>query len=109
MSRFTKNISTILLFALVSGCSTSGGIYKKGDSVNGEFSPGKTVLGVVGALAAVAAAVAVGKSGGGGYGAPNYAWDYQPGNGQWACRNTANGEYANQYNCAGQAKVDHWP
>ena len=65
------------------GCLTSGGINKKGDSSNGEFSAGRTILSVAGVLATIAAA----KGGGGGnpYTQSGYAWDYQPGNGQWAC------------------------
>ena len=109
MSGFNRTIGSVLLVCLIAGCSTSGGIYKKGDGVDGEFSPGKTVLSVVGVIAGVAAAAAMAKGGGGGYGAQGYAWDYQPGNGQWACRNKSNGEYAYEYQCAGMVKADYWP
>ena len=97
----------LLIFSLVSGCSSSGGIYKKDDATHGEFSPGRTLLSVL----AVAGAVAVAKNGGGGggYAASAYAWDYQPGNGQWVCRDKANGQYAIKDNCAGVPMVDYWP
>ena len=46
---------------------------------------------MVGVLAAVAAE----KGGGNSYPNSSYAWDYQPGNRQWCCRDSANGQYAN--------------
>jgi hypothetical protein len=49
-----------------------------------------------------------GRFGGGGYQAQGYAWDYLPGSGQWACRNKANGQFANLENCNGLPKVDNW-
>ena len=102
-----KIISLVLVVSFMVGCSTSGGIYKKGDASNGEFSAGRTILSVVGVLAAIAAA----RGGGGGhsYAQSGYAWDYQPGNGQWVCRDKSNGQYANAQNCNGIAKVDNWP
>jgi hypothetical protein len=102
-----KIISLILLISFLVGCSTSGGIYKKGDSSNGDFSAGRTILSVIGVLAAVAAAR--GGGGGGGGGNSGYAWDYQPGNGQWVCRDRSNGQYAYIQNCNGIAQVDSWP
>ena len=97
----------LIIFSLLIGCSTSGGIYSKDDATHGEFSPGRTFLGIL----AVAGAVAVAKEsqGGGGYVASGYAWDYQPGNGQWVCRDKANGQYALKENCAGLPFVDNWP
>lgn len=95
----------LAILALLAGCSTAGGIYKSGDSENGEFSVGRTVLTVLGVLAVGAAA----RNGGGGGGAYGYAWDYQPMNRQWVCRSRANGEYADQQNCAGLPMVDNWP
>lgn len=100
-----KLIAISLVAALLAGCSTAGGIYKRGDAENGEFSLGKTLLSVI----AVAGAVAVVRKGGGGsYAESGYAWDYQPGNGQWVCRDKSNGRYAYKENCAGAPVVDHW-
>ena len=101
-----KIISTILIASMLAACSTAGGIYKADDSEHGEFSPGRTILSVVGVLAAVAAA----RHGGGGAAAETgYAWDYQPGNRQWVCRDKSNGQYAARENCAGLPFVDNWP
>jgi hypothetical protein len=103
-----KILSLFLVVSLLVGCSTSGGIYKKDDAANSEFSAGRTILTVVGVLAAIAAA----KGGGGGgnsYVETGYAWDYQPGNLQWVCRDKSNGQYANLQNCNGLAKLDNWP
>lgn len=103
---FKKLFCLILISLQLVSCSTKGGIYKSGDREHGEFSMGRTVMTVIGVAAAAAAAK------GGGGGAPQdsgYAWDYQPGNRQWVCRNKANGQYARQENCAGQPLVDNWP
>ena len=99
-----KFLCCLLLCIQLAGCSTSGGIYQKDDPTHGEFSPGRTALSILGVAAAVAAA----KGGGGGYQAQGYAWDYLPGNGQWACRNRANGEFANLEYCDGLPMVDNW-
>ena len=108
MYAMQKLLSWILIASLLTGCSTAGGMYKKGDSTHGEFSTSRTILGVLGAAAVIAGARS--KSGGGGYSAPDYAWDYQPGNGQWVCRNKANGQYANQENCRNKPQNDNtWP
>ncbi|MDG1454005.1 MAG: hypothetical protein P8Q17_06190 [Methylophilaceae bacterium] len=105
-----KYIVNIIIISMIFGCSTTGGIYKKGDSENGEFSIGKTVLGVVGVVGAVLAiGAAANGAGGNSYAAQTYARDYQPGNGQWVCRNAANGQYAYEYQCNGQPYVDGWP
>jgi hypothetical protein len=95
----------LLVFIHLLGCSTSGGIYKKDDPQHGEFSLGRTALTILG-VAAAAAAVKGG--GGGGYQEQGYAWDYLPGSNQWACRNKANGQFANLENCDGLAKIDNW-
>lgn len=102
-----KAILGFMVASMLAGCSTAGGMYKSGDVQNGEFSPGRTLLSVL-AVAAAVAVVKNGGGGGGGYGS-GYAWDYQPGNGQWVCRNKSNGQYAYEYNCAGVPKVDYWP
>jgi hypothetical protein len=95
--------SLLIIFQFI-GCSTSGGIYKKDDAKDGEFSAGRTALTILGVAAAIAAA----KGGGGGYQEQGYAWDYLPGSGQWACRNKANGQFAKLENCNGLPKVDNW-
>lgn len=100
--------SLLITFQLI-GCSTSGGIYKKDDTVHGDFSLGRTTLTILGAAAAAAAVAAAARGGGGGgYQEQGYAWDYLPGSGQWACRNKANGQFAKLENCDGLPRVDHW-
>ena len=101
-----KILCYFLIFIQIAGCSTAGGIYNSGDSENGEFSLGRTALILLGAGAAVAAAAT---EGGGGYQQQGYAWDYLPGNGQWACRDKSNGEFAILENCNGLVVVDNWP
>lgn len=95
----------LLIFFQLAGCSTGGGIYKKDDPKHGEFSLGRTALTILGVAATAAAARG---GGGSGYQAQGYAWDYLPGNGQWACRNKSNGQFANLENCDGLPKVDNW-
>lgn len=102
-----KVIALWLVCSLMLGCSTAGGIYKEGDQKHGEFSGGRTFLTILGIAAAAAAARHGG--GGGSYADQGFAWDYQPGNRQWACRNKANGQYAYAYQCAGVPQVDYWP
>lgn len=105
-----KKLICLLLIAFqAAGCSTSGGMYKSGDSQHGELSVGRTAATVLGVLGAAAA---IRKGGGGGGGVAQetgYAWDYQPGNGQWICRDKSNGQYANKSNCAGLPMIDNWP
>src|SRR5262245_6190305 len=98
-----RAIAAILVCSLLAGCSTAGGMYKKDEPVNGEFSIGRTALGVLGGIAIIAGAAAAAR-GGGGAAAHSYAWDYQPGNGQWVCRDRANGQYSYEANCANQVK-----
>lgn len=102
-----KIVSSVLVASILSACSSAGGIYKADDSTHGEFSAGRTVLSVLSVLA-VAAAVKNG-GGGGSYAQTGYAWDYQPGNNQWVCRDKSNGQYADKTNCAGVPMVDYWP
>lgn len=45
-----KLVSIVILMIVLSACSTSGGIYKKGSTKNGEFSAEKTVLTVIGVI-----------------------------------------------------------
>jgi hypothetical protein len=102
-----KFLCYLMILIQLAGCSSAGGIYKSGDSEHGEFSLGRTALTILGAAAIAAAAKDGG--GGGGYQDQGYAWDYLPGNGRWACRNKANGEFAYLENCDGLLKVDNWP
>ncbi len=99
-----KVIINFLLITFLCGCSTAGGIYKKDDPENGEFSVVRSTLGLA---AVVGVIVAIGKSGGGFQ--SQFAWDYQPGNNQWVCRNRYNGQYVELYNCNGQPFADNWP
>ncbi len=91
------------------GCSTSGGMYKKDDPENGEFSLIKTIATTAAVVGAAAILANAAKGGGGGGGGPQYARDFQPGNNQWVCRNKSNGEYADESHCGGLSYVDGWP
>jgi hypothetical protein len=109
-----KIISCLLIVSTLSACSTAGGWYKKDDPIDGELSPIRSVFGVVGVAAVVAGAVygikESTKGGGNNYSASRgYARDYQPGNGQWVCRDKANGQYASEAKCSGQSYIDNWP
>jgi hypothetical protein len=106
--RMKRAIATLVICGVLAGCSTAGGIYKKGDQENGEFSAGRTILTILGVAAGVAAVRGAG-GGGGSQAGQGYAWDYQPGNGQWACRDKSNGQYAYDYQCAGVPRFDYWP
>lgn len=104
-----KLITILIIISLLTGCSTAGGFYKKDDVEHGEFSVGNTVLGVVGAVGVVLGVKKLSEDGGGNsYSSTGYAWDYQPGNNQWVCRNKSNGQYANKVNCNGLPYVDNW-
>ena len=105
-----KFVTYLLITSILTGCSSTGGIYSENDPNNSEFSAGRTILSVVGAVGVVLGAKALSKNGGGSsYAGNSYAWDYQPGNGQWVCRNTSNGQYAYKSNCEGLAYIDNWP
>lgn len=92
---------------LISSCSTNQGWYDKNDPSHNEFSVVNTVLSVGAAAAVVMGAHELADSKNN-YGSSNsYAWDYQPGNNTWVCRNKRNGQYSNYYNCTGP-KIDHW-
>ena len=107
-----KTLLLILVASILSACSTAGGWYKKDDPANGELSPIRSIFGVVGVVAVVAGAVIGIKNsgiGGNSYnGATGFARDFQPGNGQWVCRNRSNGQYAYESSCSGQAYIDNW-
>lgn len=104
-----KNLLLVtVLCGLMMGCSTRGGIYSGGGE-HGEFSPGRTFLTILG-IAAVAAAARHGGGGAGGFGTQyGYAWDYQPGDGTWVCRDRSDGQYAFDRHCEGVPLVDAWP
>lgn len=108
--KMKKLISIILIISFLAGCSTTGGWYSKDDPSNNEFSIVNSALGVVGAAAAVVGIAAAANGGGGNsFAQSGYAWDYQPGNAQWVCRNKANGQYAYSSNCRGMPYIDNWP
>ena len=116
-------LSLGLVVALTMGCSTKGGVYKDGDSENGEFSIGRTSLGTLAVVGAVAAAAAVSKGGGGG--GSNYsqaaastedydwAWDQFYNEYRqlvWACRGIQSGQFALQERCQYKPVNDFtWP
>jgi hypothetical protein len=107
-----KNIRTpiVALTAaclFLTSCSTSGGIYDPKNSKD-EFSLKRTIALAIGVAAVVAASKNGG--GGGGYVTPDYAWDYQPKNDQWVCRDKTNGQYAKLEKCNSKPKTDTtWP
>ena len=117
----TNSMATVAVAAALSltGCSTTGGIYNSSDSANSEFSVGRTLLGVLGAAAAVAAAREVGKAGGGGYSPAtttvdyDWAWDqFRNEYGQlvWACRGKQTGQFALNERCQFKPANDFtWP
>jgi hypothetical protein len=105
-----KIINILLMVMLISSCSTKGGFYDSSDPEHDEFSIVNSVLSI-GAAAAVVIGVANGVGGNSysnSYGYNSYAWDYQPGNNTWVCRNRSNGQYSLYSNCAGMARVDSW-
>jgi hypothetical protein len=104
-----KAILALLVGSVLAGCSTTGGIYSKDDAQNSEFSAGRTALTILGIIGAAAVARRGGGGGASAYGEEGYAWDYQPGNRQWVCRDKANGQYTYASNCAGVPMVDYWP
>lgn len=106
MKIFRLIICLLVSVSLLGGCSTTGGMYKKDDPQNGEFSIVNTI---VTTAAVVGAILLLANSDGGGGGGVTYARDYQPGNNQWVCRNKANGEYADAAHCEGLPFVDAWP
>lgn len=69
--------------------------------------------GILAAAAIIAIAAAASQGGGGGYSSSSYKWDQfydQYGNLTWRCRDTSNGQFAYDYNCSGQSKIDStWP
>ena len=108
---FKKLVNILLLIVMVSSCSTNRGFYNSSDPEHDEFSIVNSVLSI-----GVAAAVVIGVANGVGgnnysnsYGYNSYAWDYQPGNDSWVCRNRSNGQYSLYSNCAGLVRIDSWP
>jgi len=108
---FKKLVNILLLIVMVSSCSTNRGFYNSSDPEHDEFSIVNSVLSI-GAAAAVVIGVANGVGGNNysnSYGYNSYAWDYQPGNDSWVCRNRSNGQYSLYSNCAGLVRIDSWP
>lgn len=108
-----KIINFLLIIVFLSSCSTNQGFYNSSDPDHDEFSIVNSVLSI-GAAAAVVIGVANGVGGNNyssGYNSNynSYAWDFQPGNNSWVCRNRANGQYSLYSNCYGMARVDYWP
>jgi hypothetical protein len=108
MRKLLSPVAAVIATSLfLTSCSTSGGIYDPKNSKD-EFSLKKTI----GLAIGVAAVVAAAKHGGGGsnYATPDYAWDYQPKNDQWVCRDKTNGQYAKLEKCNSKPKIDTtWP
>ena len=108
---FKKLVNILLLIVMVSSCSTNRGFYNSSDPEHDEFSIVNSVLSI-GAAAAVVIGAANGVGGNNysnSYGYNSYAWDYQPGNDSWVCRNRSNGQYSLYSNCAGLVRIDSWP
>lgn len=102
----------ISLLFLLSACSTNMGLYDKDDPENNEFSVANTLLSVVAAAAIVAGgeAMADSFSNNNNYAVDSYAWDWQPGNSMWVCRNKNNGQYSLYEKCSGLSQNDYtWP
>ena len=58
-------IAAILIFTILGGCSTTGGMYKKDDYQNNEFSVVNTLFVGLAVVGVVAAAMSGGGGGGG--------------------------------------------
>lgn len=110
-----KVLLLAMIGVLISGCSTTGGIYSSSDPKNNEFSVGKTVLSVLAAVAVVAVA-----RGGGGGGYPSGAaedsdWAWDQFNNEyrqlvWACRGKQTGQFAESSRCQYKPVNDYtWP
>lgn len=97
----------------LAACSTTGGIYSENDADNSEFSLANTLLGVL----AVAGAVALANSpgGGSGYAPTDYDWAWDEFYNQynqlvWSCRGMQTGQFAELDKCAYKVKIDStWP
>ena len=100
----------VALFAIfcISSCSTTQGWYDSDDPANNEFSIVNTVLSIGAAVGIVYGGKEVADNLRNSYAGDSYAWDYQPGNDTWVCRNKNNGQYSYLYNCSG-IKIDNWP
>jgi hypothetical protein len=96
------------------GCTTSGKIYRPGKDKKEDYSAKNTAAAVIGtALVAGLIVAAANSKGGGGYYSPAYdrdwAWDYQPLNGQWVCRGLQTGYYTAKWRCQNKLMYDYWP
>ncbi|MGL5040403.1 MAG: hypothetical protein ACRC6D_09925 [Aeromonas sp.] len=123
----TKGIALwMTVIFIITGCTTTQSFYTGEDdlSPNEEFSLFNTIMLPVGALVVVGMALGASQGGttnssqgsttnsssscNGSYCGNSVAWDYLPGSGQYRCRNTDNGEFVDDYNCASQYEEDNW-
>ena len=106
-----KLYAALIAIFFITSCSTTQGWYDSDDPSNSEFSIVNTVLSVGAVAAIVMGAHELADNLGNSYAGDSYAWDYQPGNDTWVCRNKRNGQYANFSNCPSlsQYTVDNWP
>ena len=81
------------------------------DPDHDEFSVVNTVLSVGAAAAIIIGGKEVVDSMGNSYSGDSYAWDWQPGNQTWVCRNRNNGQYASHDKCPTltSSTPDGWP
>ena len=102
---------TLITIFFISSCSTTQGWYDSDDPANNEFSIVNTVLSVGAAAAIVIGGKEVADSLSNSYTGNSYAWDYQPGNQTWVCRNRNNGQYSSQDKCPTWTSLtlDGWP
>ncbi|KII79193.1 hypothetical protein [Vibrio renipiscarius] len=118
---FKKIIISILLFTTITACTTNQELYTGDDDE--EFSTFNTIalpIVIVGVVAVAVIVIAGASQSGSGSSSSDYvyckgnychqaaAWDYQPGNAQYRCRNTENGQFVSNYYCSGQYKQDNW-
>lgn len=115
MSRFMVAVSMAAVLACA-GCTTSGKIYRPGKDKKEDYSAKNTAAAVIGTAVVAGLIVAAANSKGGGGGVVtspgydwDYAWDYLPAFGQWACRGKQTGRFADAWHCQGKLVYDAWP
>ena len=103
--------SFLIIILFISSCSTKQGFYDSDDPDHDEFSVVNTVLSVGAAAAIIIGGKEVVDSMGNSYSGDSYAWDWQPGNQTWVCRNRNNGQYASHDKCPTltSSTPDGWP
>jgi hypothetical protein len=111
-------ISPLILASaiVITGCSTTGGVYDANDQNNNEFSVGNTLLTILGVAATAALAASGGGYTGNSYYAPtdyDWAWDQyynQYGQLVWSCRGKQTGQFAEFDRCQYKPANDFtWP